>query len=170
MRSIWCLRWLVMCLVTNVEKHFVSPLAWSHVEVNFVSFLAYILFVQQMLRCILCPRWHMRCLVNKCWEAFCLLVGKLWVWWTHIKLHFVSSPSLDGLGNHMLICTSYPRWRRRGLDNKCWDAFLCITGLEEGFSQHMLIYVLCPRWYLMCLVNTCWVAFCIPAGIWWVWS
>ena len=76
-----------------------------------------------------------------------LIVGKLWVWSTHVKLHFVSSPVLDGFGQHMLICILCIRWHRRG-----WDAFLCIAGFTRG------------------LVNTCWYTYCVHAGISCDWS
>ena len=68
---------------TLIDMHIVCSLAWDG-------------FGQQILRCIVCPRWHGMCLVNTCSDNVCELAGIEWVWSIHIEILFVSSLALDG--------------------------------------------------------------------------
>ena len=60
---------------------------------------------QLMLRNILCPRWYGRGFANTCLDKFCGLAGMGWVWWTHVEINFVSSPTWETFGQHKLRCT-----------------------------------------------------------------
>ena len=73
---------------------------------------------------------------------------------TRVEIHFVSSLSWDGFGQHNLRCILCPRCHVMSLVNTSWDKCCVLSDLEELF-QHELRYILCPRWYGMGLVNTC---------------
>ena len=61
---------------------------WStYVKMDFVSSLAWDEFGQAMLRCILCPSWHGKFLVNTSLYAFYVLLGMVRVWSTHILIY-----------------------------------------------------------------------------------
>ena len=115
------------------------------VDINFVSLLSWEGFIQHKLRHILCPRWHVRGMLNTCWDAFGVLPGIGWVWSTHIELHFVSPLALEVFGQDKLRCILCPRWRerikstnvemhfciclqRRGLFDTCLDTFWVLVG------------------------------------------
>ena len=87
----------------------------THVEMHFVSSLAWKRFSHPMLRCILFPRWHGRNLVNTRWYAFCSLARK--------EIGLVNT-SCD------MFCM--------GLVNRSWDAFCVISLTWGGFDQHNL--------------------------------
>jgi hypothetical protein len=78
----------------------------THFEMHFVSSLAVEGFDQHMLRCILCPRWHGKGLVNRCCYTFCVVAGMGWVWSTHVEIHVESSLAWDGFGQNMVSKTS----------------------------------------------------------------
>ena len=140
-----------MVFVENVEIRFVSLLEWEGFgqymlrciflssTLAYVMFVQHILryilslawdrFVQRMLRYIFCPRWHRRILVKTCWDAFYVLAGMRGFWSTHVDMHFLSS----------LWLIMIPHWHGMGFVNTCWDSFVC------------------PCWYILCLFNTWWV-------------
>ena len=124
----------------------------------------------------------MACFVNTCWDSFYVLAGMGWVWSFCVGVNFMSSLSPDGIGQHMLICISCPRWHGRCLVKTSWDAFCVLAGIwwvwsihvemhcESSLSwggggQHMLRCILCARWIVMGFVNTCWHTIRVLAGI-----
>jgi hypothetical protein len=60
--------------LTHGEMNVLPSLA-INVDMLFVSLLALNEFRHYMLKCILCPGWYMRGLVNTCCDAFCVLKG-----------------------------------------------------------------------------------------------
>jgi len=74
-----------MTLVTQIEMHLESSLAWEE-------------FAQHMLRCILCFCRHG--LANTCWDSFCLLSGMWWILSAHID--FACSLAWVGFGQQKL--------------------------------------------------------------------
>jgi hypothetical protein len=139
--------------------------AWSiHVEMPFVSLLAFTDFRQYMLwyvfvsplasdvidhhvlRCILCIPRHRMCLVKT------------------FEIRLVVSLALDEIGQLMERWFLCPRWHERGLVYSCWDTSLS----WDGFSQHEVRYLLCSSWHMKGCINTFWDAFCALARMEWV--
>ena len=109
-------RWHGMGLVILCWGEFyvfaVTGWNWStHADMYFVSSLAWEVFGQNKLRCILCPRWHWMSLVNTCWDALCVLA-------------FIRRG-----GQHMLRCILCARWIVMGLVNTCRLTFRVLAGI-----------------------------------------
>ena len=70
---------------------------WTvHVEMHFLSLLAYVMFAQHMLRYILSHRWHGIDLVNTYSDKFCVLADLGEFWSKHVEILFVSSLGCEG--------------------------------------------------------------------------
>ena len=75
---------------------------WStHVEINFLSSLAWDGFVRHMF------------------DTLCVLADMGGVWSTHVEIHSVSVLACLGFGQHMLRCVLSPCWHGSGLDKTC---------------------------------------------------
>ena len=94
-----------------------------------------------MLRCILCVH-----------------AGILGPWWTHNKLHFVSSLAWDGFCQHKLRYVLGSRWHVWDLVNTCCDWFFIRAGMG-GFRQHKFKYYISDHWHEIDLINSCWDVF-----------
>ena len=69
-------RWDTFCVLACI--YWISSI---HVEMHFVSSMAWEGFGQQKLIYILCPRCHVSGFVNTCWDVFCVpMLGP----WQHI--------------------------------------------------------------------------------------
>ena len=83
-------KWVTYCVFARMGW------VWStHVEMHFVSSLAWKGFGQYMLRCILCPPWHGIDLVNISSDTFCVLAGMGRVCSTHVSMDYLSSLAWD---------------------------------------------------------------------------
>ena len=120
---------------THVRMHFLFSMAWEGI-------------CPHMLRYILFRRWHGRVLFYSCWNAFfvlavnrgvlfktcwdiiCVLAGMGGVWSTQIEIHFVSSLTCGGFGQHMFRYIMFPYWHGRGLVNTCWDTFRTLVRMR----------------------------------------
>ena len=135
-------------LSSHIEIHFVSWLAWkgfgqhmlrcifssSRVKIHSMFTLAYDGFSQHMLRWILFIPWHRIGLINTIWETFCVLAGIGWLWSTN----WDASCVFPGMGG---VWSTYVEMHF--ISSMTWD----------GFGQRMLRYILCPRWHGTGLVN-----------------
>ena len=126
----------------------------THVEIHFVSSLAWEEFGQHMYRYTLCTHWHGWCLVNTSRVAFCVLAGMGGAWSTQVEIHFVSSLEWDRFGQHKLryifgVLAGIGEILSTHVEMK----FLCSLTCD-GFGQHKLRYILCPRCHGMSFVNT----------------
>ena len=163
--------WYRFCVLAGMG------MVWSvHVEMNFLSSLAYVMFVQHLLWYILRPRWQRMSLDDTCWEAICVMAVIRGVW-----LRCILCPRWHGMFcQHMLRFVLRPRWHGMGLVISCWGEFCVFAGAGwnwsthadmcfvsslawEVFGQNKLRCILCPRWHWMSLVNTRWDAFCVLA-------
>ena len=131
---------------------------------HFVSSFTRERFRQVKLRYILCPRFHGMGLVNTSWDAFCVLAGIGGVWSTHIEMHFVSSLSWEGYGQHKLRCILCPLWHRMRLVDTFWDIFYFLAGLGGVWATQVEIHFVFSM-TLISLVNTSWDIFSVLAGI-----
>ena len=154
----------------------------AHVEINFVSSLAWEGFGQHSLTCILWARLYGLGLFNTIWDTFYVLDDMDGVWSIHFMNYFVSSLTWLGFDQHKLRYILGPRWHGMGYSQHMkrsifcprWHGRLWSTQVEilfvstlafEGFVQHMLRWILCPRWHLGVFVNTRWDAFCAHVSI-----
>ena len=96
----------------------------THVELHYASSLAIDGFCQDLLRFILCPRWHMR--------------GLLFACWTQVQIHFMSS-------------LKYKAHGQRGLRYIC--VIFRIEGVSSTHVTDFLRCILCHRRHRMCLVK-----------------
>jgi hypothetical protein len=106
LRFILCPRRNGICLVNTCLDTFcvfagIGQVSSTHAEIH-LSSLAWHVFSQEILRCMLCPCWNGRDLVNKCLDVFCILAGMGWFWSTHVEIDSVSSLAWDAFGQHML--------------------------------------------------------------------
>ena len=116
---------------------------WStQVDMHFVCSLACDGFGQHMLSCILSSRWHGRGFVNTCWDTFCVLAGIGWVWSTYVGMHFVSSLSWEGFGQHMLKYILCSRWQGTCLVNTSSDIFSVLAGMEWTNVEILFVFSL----------------------------
>ena len=67
----------------------------------FSVLLAWEVFGQRMLICILCPSWHGRGLINTCYDTFSVLAGVGGVCSTRVEMHFISLLAWEGFVKHM---------------------------------------------------------------------
>ena len=72
---------------TQVELHFVSPLAWDRLDQH---------------KYILCPSWHERGFVNTSRHTIYVLAGIRGVGSTQVKIHFMSLLACEMFGQHIL--------------------------------------------------------------------
>ena len=70
-----------------------------------------------------------------------------WVWSTQVEIHFFSSPTLEGIGQHKLRYILWPRWYGMSLINTCCDGLSARAGMVL-YGQHMLGYILCFSWHM----------------------
>ena len=110
-----------------------------------------------MLKCIFSSSWHGLCLVNSCFDEFCVLSGIGLVCWTQVSITFLSSLTLEGPGQHEMhsvpsqVCERFGnhflRWRIWStivqihfvtlLVNTCWDAFYRLAGMVSICSTQV---------------------------------
>ena len=148
---------------------------WStHVEIHFVSLLAYEGNAKHMLRCILCPSWHGMILVNACWDAtfglwlrgiifntfwgaFCVLAVIGGVRSTHVEMNIVFSLAWVGMLN-----TWWDNFFIYAYMGRVWsarvDSFCVLVGMGCDWSTHVemhymlsLAYEVFAHYMLRCI-------------------
>ena len=152
---------------TQVEIHFVSPLAWDG-------------FGQHKLRCILCSRWLVTDLVNTTEIYF--LCSHEWEWLGQKGLSCILDPRWHGKGlvnrSCYILC---PVWNRSGLVITNSDTFCVFAGMGSVWSTQVELHFcvllvmgrvcstqfeihFCLCWHGYGLVDMCWDKFCFLAG------
>ena len=115
----------------------------THVEILFMSSLAWETFDHNVLRIILCIRCNIMGLFYTSLDTFFVHADIGWYWSTHFELHLMTSLELVGFAQHVLA--------------------------RDGFDYRVeMQYVFSLPWVVS--YQTSWDTFCVHASIGWLWS
>ena len=102
-----------------------------------VSSLAWEWFVQHMLRCIFCPRWHGRGLVNTYCHAFCVLAFIDRFWSIEVELYFESMLAWAMFGQPILLYLTSMGWVCEHTLRYSLRTFCVLSGMESVLSTNV---------------------------------